>query len=91
MCFVTKKKVNELQLERVMLEKRIKDLCDKLGLDETYKFVLVYFVYNIDGKNYLYDEWHNLHIDILYYNYCVLTVYKRINMTGLSLPKLFLV
>lgn len=91
MCFVTKKKVNELQLERVMLEKRIKDLCSKLDMDETYKFVLIYLVYNISYVNCLYDEWHDLHIDILCYNDCVLTARNRINVTGLSLPKLFLV
>ncbi len=91
MLLVSKKKVNNLSLDRVLLEKRIADLCSKIGFDKNYKFRLVYLTYNIDKTSLLWDEWFDLHVDILMYNNSVLELYEKINLTGLSLPRLFLI
>lgn len=90
MCAINKKQVDKLNRRRLLLENKIEKLCSKLNLDKDYKHIVVYLDMNIDSSNPVFGEWIKLRNDILLYDEDVSAAHHKINYSGLSLPKQFI-
>lgn len=90
MFILNKKQVIKLNDKKLLLERRIDRLCSKLDLDKDYKHILVYLDMNIGKDSPAYEEWIKLRKEIIKFDEDVSAALHKINDTGLSLPKQFI-